>query len=462
MSSGPSETSSSRAAAVALLEAGVRAVEPSLLVREALARLIPGHLRGHLRAVARDVEAAAAGSGADPAGGRIRLIAVGKAAVGMARGALEVLDPERIQGGVLVAPEGSEAEFPPSIKLHLADHPVPSEANVAAAEAVRGLAFGAGEGDLVLLLLSGGGSALLTLPVPGLALDDVRRTTEHLLRAGAGIGELNAVRKRMDLLKGGGLAREAAPARLVALILSDVVGDSLDVIASGPVSPDSSSFREAADVLRRLDPDGAVPHAVRRHLERGVRGEVPEPPGAGDPCFRRVRAEIVGNGRLAAEAVVAEARRLGYAPLLLTTRLQGEAREVGGVLAGVGSEVRRTGNPLAPPACLVTAGETTVTVRGPGLGGRNQELVLGAAIALEEVGGVVVASLGTDGIDGPTDAAGAMADGQTLRRARQLGLDPRTALAQNDSYRFFDALDDLIRTGPTGTNVADLQVVLVE
>ncbi|MEX2529995.1 MAG: glycerate kinase [Gemmatimonadota bacterium] len=436
MSSEPHEPGALREVALALLETAVQAVEPSRLVREAL----PGHLPHH---------------------GHIRLIAVGKAADGMTRGALEVLGPERIHAGVLVAPEAPTRDLPPTIRSFPADHPIPSKANVAAARAVRDVAAGAGEEDQVLLLLSGGGSALLTLPANGLGLEDVRRTTRHLMRAGAEIGELNAVRKRLDVLKGGGLARAAAPARVLALVLSDVVGDSLDVIASGPVSPDSSGYREALEVLARLDPHREVPEAVRRHLEAGAGGERPEPPGEGDPCFRRVQVEVVGNGRVAAEALMAEARRRGYAPLLLTTRLTGEAREVGAVLAAMGSEVRRTGHPLPPPACLVAAGETTVTVRGAGVGGRNQELALGAAVALDGAKGVVLASLGTDGIDGPTDAAGAMVDGDTLRRARELGLDPRAALTTNDSHRFFDLLGDLIRTGPTGTNVADLQVVLV-
>jgi hydroxypyruvate reductase len=416
----------------------VRAVEPQGLVEEAL-----GDLGDEV-------------SGAS----EIHLAAAGKAAAAMARGARQALGP-RLSGGVVIVPKGGEAGVPRGFEVYGGGHPVPDEEGVLGARAIHRLASDLGAGDLLLCLISGGGSALMTLPPEGVSLAEVRAATGSLLRSGAAIGELNGVRKHLDQLKGGRLARLAAPARVLALVLSDVVGDPLDVIASGPVSPDPSTFAEAVGVLRRRGVWDSAPPAVREHLTAGLEGAVAESPAAGDPCFERVEARIVGSNRLAAEAALAEAGRRGYGTLLLTTLLTGEAREVGRVLASVGLEVRRSGRPIAAPACLAAAGETTVTVAGAGRGGRNQEVALGAALALDGSDGVVVASLGTDGVDGPTDAAGAFASGATVRRARERGLDPVRALAGNDAYPFFRGLGDLIVTGPTGTNVMDVAVVMV-
>lgn len=401
--------------------------------------------------------------------GVVRVVGIGKAAGAMARGAAAVLGGAL--EGVLVVPAGLEAGAPAGPVVFGGGHPVPSVAGVKGAGAVLALAEGLGDGDLLLCLVSGGGSALMTLPPEGVSLEDVQATTGVLLRAGATIRELNTVRKHLDRLKGGRLARAAAPARVLALVLSDVVGDPLDVIASGPVSPDPTTFADAVAVLGRhgLWPAG-VPASVREHLERGLRGEAEESPGSGDPALSRVEAHMVGSNRLAAEAARAEAERRGYRTLLLSTLVTGEAREVGRVLAGLGAEALRSGRPLAPPACLVAAGETTVTVTGAGRGGRSQEVALGAALALDELlsgdatsGGerVLVLAAGTDGVDGPTDAAGALATGTTVRRAREADLDPRRALAANDAYPCFEALGDLVITGPTGTNVMDLMLVLV-
>jgi glycerate 2-kinase len=400
--------------------------------------------------------------------GEIHLAGIGKAAAAMARGARAALG-ERVAGGVLVVPAGQEAGAPGGFALFGGGHPVPTEEGVRGARAVLSLAEGLGAGDLLLCLISGGGSALATLPPEGVALADLRETTRLLLAAGATIGELNCVRKHLDRLKGGRLARAAAPARVIALVLSDVVGDPLDVIASGPVSPDSTTFDDAVRVLERRGLWPAAPAAVRAHLERGRRGEEAESPGPGDPAFAGVSAFVVGGNRLAAEAAMVEAGRRGYATLLLSTLVTGEAREVGRVLAALGAEVLSSGRPLAPPACLVAGGETTVTVTGPGRGGRNQEVALGAAVALDELfggdreaaGRILVASLGTDGVDGPTDAAGAIATGDSLARAGERQLDAHRSLAENDAYPLFEALGDLIVTGPTGTNVMDLMLVLV-
>ncbi len=424
--------------ALACLRAAISAVEPRALVDRFLAE--------HPEVV--------------PAGARVSLVGIGKAANAMARGARGAV-AERLGRSLLLVPAALAEEAPAGFEVYGGGHPIPTQEGVAGAGAVQKLAAGLGEDDLLLVLISGGGSALMTLPPPGVTLEEVQETTQRLLEAGASIQQLNVVRKHLDLAKGGRLAAAAAPARVVALVLSDAVGDPLDVIASGPVSPDPTSYLEAVEISKRLGVWGSAPRSVREHLTRGRAGREPESTKPGDPCFERVSAHVVGNNRLAAAAALAEAERRGYGTLLLSTLLTGEAREVGRVLAAVGREVRASGAPLAPPACLVAAGETTVKVRGDGRGGRNQELALGAALELDGGEGILVASLGTDGIDGPTDAAGAIAAGDTFQRAWDLGLDPGQAFRDNDAYPFFQALDDLIVTGPTGTNVMDVAVVMV-
>jgi hydroxypyruvate reductase len=292
-------------------------------------------------------------------------------------------------------------------------------------------------------------------------LSDLQVTTDLLLRSGATIGELNTIRKHLSRLKGGQLARLAAPAPVGVLILSDVVGDPLDVIASGPTVPDPTTYAEAWDVVQRYRLGESLPDSVSRRLRAGVAGQLPETPKPGDPLFAGVHNCIIGSNRLAAQAAVAEARRCGYRALLLTTFVEGEAREAARVAAALARSARVHGDPLSPPACLVWGGETTVTVRGQGKGGRNQELALAAALALEGVPDVLLMALATDGTDGPTDAAGAIVDGGTAARARALGLDPLAALANNDAYPLLSAVGDLLHTGPTGTNVNDLLVILV-
>jgi hydroxypyruvate reductase len=344
----------------------------------------------------------------------------------------------------------------------VAGHPVPDERGEEAARAVEALAQGLGESDLLLLLLSGGASALLPAPCPGISLADKARTTSLLLRAGASIHELNAVRKHLSRLKGGGLARAAAPARVVALVLSDVVGDDLSTIGSGPVAPDPTTYADALAVLSERGLLAEVPPPVRARLEAGQRGEAPETPKPGDPLLRRVATRIVGSNRLTVEAAAREARRQGLRSLVLTTRLEGEAREAARILVAILRECVEAGRPARPPVCLLAGGETTVTVRGNGQGGRNQEL---AVAAVEPLGGfpvpAVLASLATDGIDGASDAAGGVVDGETQKKAREMGLAPPAHfLAENDSRNFLGPLGGLIRTGPTGTNVVDLTVLL--
>jgi hydroxypyruvate reductase len=388
---------------------------------------------------------------------RVFAVGGGKASVPMAAAVAEIVG-DRLTAGVIVTKHGhtptSNLQLPTSrLQIIEAGHPLPDENSIRGAQAVADLARQATERDLVICLISGGGSALWTLPVPGLSLADLQMLTGALLRSGATINEVNTVRKHCSRIKGGHLARLVAPATLVTLILSDVVGDPLDVIASGPTVPDSTTVADAQAILER--------YGIQPMGERGFQ-ETPKP---GDPAFERVQHVIVGSNRLAALAAVEKARRSGFHALLLSTYLEGEAREVARVVAALAKGVRAHGDPLPPPACLVWGGETTVTVRGHGKGGRNQELALAAALALDGWPGVLVVALATDGTDGPTDAAGAAVTGETIARARALGLDPLAALEANDSTSFFDGLGGppggLIRTGPTGTNVNDLVLVLV-
>ena len=388
---------------------------------------------------------------------RVFLVGVGKAGTRMACAATEVLGG-RITGGVVVVKEGhsdsSTARRPWSV-IESA-HPIPDARSVEGAQRVADLLSQTTERDLVVAVISGGGSALMTLPAPGLTLADLQALTGALLRCGANINEVNTLRKHLDQVKGGGLARMAHPATLVTLILSDVVGSPLDVIASGPTVPDPTTFAEAYALLERYGISASVPPPVVEHLRRGVAGEVEETLKPGDMRFERVQNLIVASNAQAAEAALAVARTEGFNTLLLTTYLQGEAREVGRVLAAVARELAAAGRPLPGPACIVAGGETTVTLRGNGMGGRNQELALAAVADLAGLPGIALVTLATDGGDGPTNAAGAVVTGATLQRARQRGLDPHTYLARNDAYPFFDALGDLLRPGPTQTNVNDL------
>jgi hydroxypyruvate reductase len=297
---------------------------------------------------------------------------------------------------------------------------------------------------------------LLTLPEHGISLEDLQQTTDALLRSGATINQINVVRKHLDRLKGGGLAQLAAPATVLTLVLSDVVGNPLDAIASGPTVPDSSTWADAAAVLDHFRLWAEVPESVARRVRDGVARKLADTPKPGDRRLETSHAVVVGSNLLACQAAAAEAERQGFKSLVLTTFMEGEAREVGRVMAGVLREIHASGHPLARPCSVIAGGETTVTVRGTGKGGRNQELALSAALTLQGVPDILLASVGTDGNDGPTDAAGARVDGGTLERAARLGLDPGQALADNDSYTFFDRLGDLIKTGPTNTNVNDI------
>jgi len=450
-----------RQQAAEIMTAALNAVDPKLAVRRHVRRegnrLYVGERRYDLSVFER-----------------VFVIGGGKAGGPMAAAIAELLG-DRLTAGVVNVKYGHTAtrwevgfgsHLPPSLPHHLslppaleiieAGHPVPDAAGLAGARRIFALLDGLSERDLVICLISGGGSALLPLPAPGITLGDLQALTDVLLRCGATINEFNAVRKHCSQLKGGQLARRAAPAALVCLILSDVVGSPLDTIASGPTVPDSTTFADAYGVLERYGILEAVPPSIIAHLRRGMAGEVAETPKAGDPCFRRVQNLLIGDNRIAARAAQAQAQALGLQSQLLTTYVEGEAREVAKVCAALAKEMADSGIPLAPPACLILGGETTVTVRGEGKGGRNQELALAAALALDGWERTMVVSLATDGTDGPTDAAGAVATGSTISRARAMGLDAAAHLANNDAYPFFAALGDLIFTGPTNTNVNDL------
>ncbi|MDH3443565.1 MAG: glycerate kinase [Deltaproteobacteria bacterium] len=389
---------------------------------------------------------------------RIFLVGAGKASARMAH-ALEDILGDRVTGGI-VNVKYDHAVGLRAAKVNEAGHPVPDEAGQIGAREIIDLAREAEEQDLIFCLISGGGSALLPCPADGLSLGDKQQTTQVLLACGATIHEINAIRKHISKVKGGRLARWAFPATVISLILSDVIGDSLDSIASGPTTPDSSTFADCLKIVRRYGIEGKIPPSVFEFLNRGARGEVEDTPKPGDPTFHKVQNVITGSNRLALEAAQRKAEELGYNSLLLSSFIEGETKVVAAVHGAIAKEIIATGNPVAAPACVISGGETTVTIHGSGLGGRNQEFVLAAARDIAALGNVVILSGGTDGSDGPTNAAGALADGRTVERAMELGLDPEAFLQNNDSYHFFQPLEDLLITGPTFTNVMDLRIIL--
>jgi len=385
---------------------------------------------------------------------RIFVVGAGKAGGTMARAAERGLG-RRIAAGCIAVKDGDPAKSK-RIELRPCGHPVPDERGVAASARIAEICADAGAHDLVICLMSGGASALLPAPAAPVTLAEKQQTTKLLLACGATIHQMNAVRKHLSSIKGGRLAKLAAPARVVSLILSDVVGDQLDVIGSGPTAPDPSTFADALAVLDRFDLRARVPKSVRETLESGTaETETPKP---GDPLFARVENIIVGSNQKSLEAAAAKAKALGYRTLILASTIEGETCDVARMHAAIARQIRLNGQPLRAPACIVSGGETTVTIRGEGKGGRNQEFALAAAIDIAGLKDTLILSAGTDGTDGPTDAAGAIADGRTCERST---IDPAVALARNDSYPFFEKLDDLIITGSTGTNVMDLHLILV-
>ncbi|UCD34551.1 MAG: glycerate kinase [Nitrospiraceae bacterium] len=405
----------------------------------------------------------------------IRVVGFGKASCQMARAVEESLGPDAIASGIVITkyghagamhsavshrPEGSELSGLRKIRVFEAGHPIPDQQGVEAAEEIIRLLAHSKDRDLVLCLVSGGGSALFVSPCEGITLREKQAITDLLLKSGADITELNAVRKHLSKVKGGRLAEIAAPAEIISLMISDVIGDRLDVIASGPTAPDPSTFQDALDVIRKYSLADSAPASVMELLERGLRGDIPDTPKAGDPLFSRVQNLIVGSNRIAIERARQEAEALGYRTEVLSSEISGEARDVGQWLARKAREAREAVG--GSTQCFISGGETTVHVRGRGKGGRNTELALSFAMEADGMKGVTLLSAGTDGTDGPTDAAGAIVDGGTVERARSRGLNPREYLENNDSYTFFKAIDSLLITGPTGTNVMDVQILIVE
>jgi len=382
----------------------------------------------------------------------VSVVAAGKAAGPMARAAVEVLG-DNVSGGIVVTKDDHDPG-PEVLETVFASHPEPDERGVEAARKIRELAESLGEGDLLLALVSGGASALLVDPEPPIELADLKGLTGDLLRSGADIGEINTVRKHVSVLKGGGLVRLASPAPTAALLLSDVVGDEPSSIASGLTAPDPTTLDEARSVLERygIEP----PESIAEHLDGAE-----ENPGPDDPVFENVVNLICGGGRHAAEAAAEKARELGYAPLLLTTTLTGDALGAASMYAAIVREVLASGNPIAPPCAVVSGGEATVVVRGSGKGGPNEEFSLALAVELDGVEGWAAFSADTDGNDGSTDAAGGIVGGATARAIRDAGKDPAEALSNNASYAALEAGGGLLVTGPTGTNVNDLRVALI-
>ena len=389
---------------------------------------------------------------------RLFAVGAGKASARMAL-ALEQRLGTRLSGGVVVVKYGHGA--PTSvIDIREAGHPIPDLAGQQATDQILVLLDQLTADDLAFVLLSGGASSLLPAPAPGVALADKQRATALLLYSGATIHEINTIRKHLSVMKGGRMAA-ATRAHLVTLILSDVLGDDLGTIGSGPTAPDGTTYAEAIQILRRYGIWNKVPTPVRSHLLKGRRGAYPESPKPGARMFRRVQNQIIGNNQAAVDTVARVAKQSGLHPLILSTSLQGEAREVAKCFGAMAHEIVTTGRPIRRPACLIAGGELTVTVRGQGQGGRAQEFALAAAREIAGLPNVWIAGFGTDGTDGPTDAAGAVVNGQTLARAGRLGVDLTDSLDRNDAYHFFNTVGGLIRTGPTGTNVNDLYLLIV-
>ena len=388
---------------------------------------------------------------------RIKLIGTGKAGLPMAEAA-QYFFGKRLTNGIVIVKDGytSMAELPSGVRIFEASHPLPDQRGVKATQAIIDLIQDSHPNDLVICLISGGGSALMISPVPEVSLDEIQQLTDLLLASGATINEINTLRKHLDQVKGGQLAQLASPAKVLCLILSDVVGDPLDVIASGPTVPDPTTFQDSLDILDLYGIHDQIPATIRLHLERGQQGEIPETPKSGADFLSNVNNIIVGSNLTATQAEISQAKIEGFNALTLTNYLQGEASQAGILLASILRQFALKNNPLPRPACVVFGGETTVTVKGDGMGGRNQELALGAVTGLANLHDVAMITLATDGGDGLSDAAGAVVTGDTMRRARDLDLNPNNFLANNDAYHFFKPLHDLIKIGPTQTNVNDL------
>ncbi len=388
------------------------------------------------------------------------IIGTGKASASMAQ-AVEEIFGDRITKGLITTKYG---HLLPLKKTEIieAGHPIPDQKGLEGAKRIKNLLNESGEQDLVIFLISGGGSALLPLPAHGITLEEKQKVTQLLLDCGADIKEINTIRKHISQMKGGWLAKFAYPATVIGFILSDVVGDPLDAIASGPAVPDSSTFEEAWKIIQKYDLVDKIPVSIRNHLLLGKEGKTEETPKAGNPAFEKIHHFLVGTNLHALHAVEKAATSHGFHSLILSSSIVGETREAARFHSAIAKEVLSSGHPVSRPACIISGGETTVTIRGHGLGGRNQEFALAGALDISGNQKIVLLSGGTDGTDGPTDATGAIADHKTILRAQSMGLDARTHLENNDAYPFFKKLGDLLITGPTHTNVMDIRILLVD
>jgi len=435
-----------RSDALSIFHSGVKAADPENAVQQSV------KVKGQKLVIQDKVYDLARYDG-------VYVIGAGKAAAAMAQAVEARLNPW-LKGGIINVKYGHGTPLK-RIEVNEAGHPIPDEAGIRGTDRMIQFLKGTGEKDLVLFLVSGGGSALLPCPAEGLTLRDKQKVTELLLECGATIHQINAVRKHLSLIKGGRMARLAHPSTLISLILSDVIGDDIDCIASGPTAPDRSTFSDCLRIIENHGIRHRMPLAVMAILERGERGELEETPKEDEAVFKKTQNVIIGNNFLALDAARQKADELGYHSLILSSSFQGEAKDIAKVHAILAKEVLTTDHPVPRPACVISGGETTVVIKGTGLGGRNQEFALAAAKDIDGLEPVVILSGGTDGTDGPTDAAGALADGRTIARARKTGMDANTYLDRNDSYHFFQTLGDLLVTGPTRTNVMDLRLVLV-
>ncbi len=390
---------------------------------------------------------------------RILVLGAGKATAAMAKAVEDVL-LDRISDGMINVKYGY-TESLKKINIVEAGHPIPDENGARGARKIVSLLKGVDEKTLVICLISGGGSALLPLPAGEIELKDKMKVTDLLLKCGADIVEINSIRKHLSGVKGGQLARAAYPAKVLTFIVSDVIGDRLDTIASGPTVPDRTTFKDAAQVFDKYKLWDKLPGAVARRIRSGLSGDIEDTPKEGDRVFKKVDNYIVASNIQALKAAKSEAEALGFKALILSSTIQGETVDIARAHAAIAREIRESGHPVSPPACIISGGETTVTIKGSGKGGRNQEFALAAALDIEGLDNIVILSLGTDGTDGPTDAAGGMVDGETVEKAIEMKIDPLEYLDNNDSYNFLKRLDSLIITGPTNTNVMDVRLILV-
>ncbi len=449
----PMHVEDMKAKALDIFSASVEAVHPQQLMEEVM--LLKGtvlHVSG-LKGEELEIDLSEVG--------RIVAVGAGKAVAPMA-GSLEELLQERLDGGLISVKY--DHGFPlDRIELREAGHPIPDDNGIAATVEICDLLDDLEENDLAFVLLTGGGSALLDAYSEGITLDDAQLTNNILLNSGAPIQEINTVRKHISRVKGGQLARHALPARVIALVLSDVIGDPLPIIASGPTVPDPSTYGEALEILEHRNVINLIPDSVREHLESGASGKIAETLKEGEPGCERCSTFLIGNIDRAIREAVDRAGALGFNASVLTSTMDGEAGNIGKMMAGLLIENAITGELAEVPFCLIAGGETTVTIEGEsGTGGRSQELALAAAVALQEIENVVLLAAGTDGTDGPTDAAGAVVDGKTVERGRLAGLDPLDYLSKHDSYSFHKAAGSLVRTGPTMTNVMDIVLLLAD